>query len=304
MSVQFYSANSIDKSRKIGKVSLNEDEMEKANELKIVTPGEIITDDQQYMRGHGTYSNEENLVASLGGVIERVNKLISVKPLRARYNGEIGDVIVGRITEVQQKRWKVDLNARQDATLLLSSVNLPGGVQRRKTELDELQMRSFFVEGHLLSAEVQSFFQDGGASLHTRSNKYGKLRNGSLVTVPSALIKRSKSHFITLPCGVDLILGVNGYIWVSKHVENIVNNDPDSLYSNENEVITDETRETIARVSNCIKLLATHDVVITNTMIVYTYDASLQYLPKELLKFDVGEQIIEIAKAQSKELGN
>ncbi|KAJ3206269.1 exosome non-catalytic core subunit rrp4 [Clydaea vesicula] len=288
MSVQFYSANSIDKSRKIGKV----------------TPGEIITDDQQYMRGHGTYSNEENLVASLGGVIERVNKLISVKPLRARYNGEIGDVIVGRITEVQQKRWKVDLNARQDATLLLSSVNLPGGVQRRKTELDELHMRSFFVEGHLLSAEVQSFFQDGGASLHTRSNKYGKLRNGSLVTVPSALIKRSKSHFITLPCGVDLILGVNGYIWVSKHVENIVNNDPDSLYSNENEVITDETRETIARVSNCIKLLATHDVVITNTMIVYTYDASLQYHPKELLKFDVGEQIIEIAKAQSKELGN
>jgi hypothetical protein len=44
-----------------------------------------------------------------------------------RYTGEIGDVVIGRITEVQQKRWKVDTNSRQDSVLLLSSVNLPGG---------------------------------------------------------------------------------------------------------------------------------------------------------------------------------
>lgn len=51
-----------------------------------------------------------------------------------RYNGEIGDVVVGRITEVAQKRWKVDLNSRSDAILMLSSVNLPGGVQVRSKE--------------------------------------------------------------------------------------------------------------------------------------------------------------------------
>ena len=65
--------------------------------------------------------------ASVAGVKEQVNKLISIKPLKSRYNGEIGDVVVGRITEVQQKRWKVDTNARLESVLLLSSVNLPGG---------------------------------------------------------------------------------------------------------------------------------------------------------------------------------
>lgn len=65
--------------------------------------------------------------ASVAGVMERVNKLILVRPLKARYNGEVGDVIVGRITEVQQKRWKVDTCSRLDSALLLSSVNLPGG---------------------------------------------------------------------------------------------------------------------------------------------------------------------------------
>lgn len=33
--------------------------------------------------------------------------------------------------QVAGKRWIVDLNARQEATLQLSSVNLPGGVQAR-----------------------------------------------------------------------------------------------------------------------------------------------------------------------------
>ena len=69
-----------------------------------------------------------------------------------RYNGEVGDVVVGRIIEVrytcylcllylfticfayqvQQKRWKVDTLSRLESILHLSSVNLPGGVLVRK----------------------------------------------------------------------------------------------------------------------------------------------------------------------------
>lgn len=67
------------------------------------------------------------LKSSIAGVIEQIGKLISVKPLKNRYNGEVGDVVIGRITELTQKRWKVDTNSRLDSVLLLSSVNLPGG---------------------------------------------------------------------------------------------------------------------------------------------------------------------------------
>merc|ERR1719447_1670451 len=128
------------------------------------------------MRGHGTYMapGEEVLCASLAGVVERVNKLISVTPVKTRYNGEIGDVVVGRVVEVQQKRWKVDIQSRLDGVLLLSSVNLPGGELRRRGAEDELSMRKYLQEGDLISAEVQSIFQDGSLSMHTRSLKYGK----------------------------------------------------------------------------------------------------------------------------------
>lgn len=78
--------------------------------------------------GHGTYVKDGEIKASVAGVMEKVNKLISIRPLKSRYVGEIGDVVVARITEVQQKRWKVHTNSRLDSILLLASVNLPGGL--------------------------------------------------------------------------------------------------------------------------------------------------------------------------------
>ena len=68
---------------------------------QLVTPGDLIVDDDHgYLRGHGTYSVEGRLYSSVCGVVERVNKLISVVPLKSRYHGHVGDVIVGRIKEV------------------------------------------------------------------------------------------------------------------------------------------------------------------------------------------------------------
>lgn len=67
-----------------------------------------------------------------------------------------------------------------------------------------------------VSAEVQQCFQDGALSLHTRNLKYGKLGQGILVKVPLHLIKRRKTHFCNLPFNASVILGCNGYVWVSK----------------------------------------------------------------------------------------
>lgn len=62
-----------------------------------------------------------------------------------------------------------------------------------------------------------------------------------MITVSPILIKRLKSHFCALTCGVDVILGINGYIWVSKHVKENQQVgeegfDAESVYSNKNDV--------------------------------------------------------------------
>lgn len=271
----------------------------------VVTPGELITDDPIWMKGHGVYFLENRTFSAVAGNISRVNRLLSVVPLRGRYEPETGDHVVGRITEVGQKRWKVNIGAKQDAVLMLGSVNLPGGILRRKSESDELQMRTFLKEGDLLNAEVQTIFNNGMASLHTRSLKYGKLRNGLFLLVPSSLIIKQKNHSFDLPGNVSIVIGMNGFIWLSKTVkahrgELSNNNLPMSnttsytpgdgnmaitrleegssweIYSDKNDAVIDlNVRSSILRYYNVIKALAFCELGITEPRIRMGYEESM-----------------------------
>jgi exosome complex component RRP4 len=56
-------------------------------ERQITTPGEVVTSAKEFMRGHGTLldASGENVVATVAGTVERVNKLVSVKSVKSRY---------------------------------------------------------------------------------------------------------------------------------------------------------------------------------------------------------------------------
>lgn len=258
---------------------------------QLVTPGEMITNDPSYMRGHGTFVDADGcLRSSIAGYVEKLNRLVLVRPLcTRRYVGDIGDVVIGRILDIGNKRWKVDICARQDAILQLSSIPLPGGIQRRKSEEDELMMRSFFSEGQILVAEVQSLFADGALGIHTRNHKYGKLLTGELMTVQPSLIRRSKSHFLVTDWGVELIIGMNGYIWVGKpRVQaKLAIRDFDeaslTLYNNDVEECTREEREAICRTRNILIMLDRLSCVIDESTIRQAYQRTLRLKPFEIL---------------------
>lgn len=272
----------------------------------IVTPGEHITDDPQWMRGHGTYvpHTSSTIISTVAGRLHKTNKLLSVQPLRARYQPEIGDLVVGRIVSVQAKKWSVDIAAPMFANLPLSSINLPGGILRRRTAVDELNIRTFFSEGDLLVAEVQSLHQDGTASLHTRSLKYGKLRNGLFTSLTGAGggilsrkggVVRSRRQVFTLTTAageVDVVLGVNGYIFISKHVTTTA--DPkevginrldesvtETLYSSQNDDIAPGLVREITRVSTLIKGLVACGAKVDEDTIVNVYEGAVELEAEE-----------------------
>lgn len=148
-----------------------------------------------------------------------------------------------------------------------------------------------------LQCEVQQLFGDGALSLHTRSLKYGKLTKGVFVSVPSVLVKRCKNHFHTLPCGVGVVLGNNGYIWVgetanAEHVE-AAGARPKSTKSLQ---VSIETRRNIGRVRNVILVLAKHTLAIFDTSIIYAYDDSEPYEVKDLLNDEISLEITARAR--------
>jgi len=309
----------------------------KTAQRHIVTPGELITTDTQWMRGHGTFNPPSSrsgdgaaepaaIAASVFGTVQRTNKLLSVSPLRARYAPEIGDLVVGRVAEVSGRRWRVDVGGALLATLPLSAINLPGGALRRRTALDELHLRGFFAEGDLLVAEVQAVQKDGSAALHTRSLRFGKLRNGFFVAVSGAGgggargrggVVRSRRQVFTVKAGrgageVDVILGVNGYIWIQKHVEppkevgitKLEEVAGQEIYESRNDDISVQTRREIARVASCINALVEAGKRVDEDAVLRTYEACLEmeeYAMDEdgegymYLGGEKGERVVEAA---------
>ncbi|KAK7852897.1 exosome complex component rrp4 like protein [Quercus suber] len=166
---------------------------------------------------------------------------------KLEYKPEVGDIVVGRVSEVAQKRWRLDIHYSQDAVLMLSSMNLPDGIQ---------------------------------------------LERGQLLTVPPYLVRRRKQHFHHLEqYGVDLILGCNGFIWVGEHVEarddmvedQVSKPEQQNIKSNKNSISLEEqeqtytpieTRQSICRIANAVRVLSILGFNITIEVIMDTMNLS------------------------------
>ncbi|KAK4407096.1 Exosome complex component RRP4 [Sesamum angolense] len=246
----------------------------KANSDASVTVADNISVDYEdaILKGHGTAEMDGRVVATLCGVVERVNKLVYVRTLRARYKPEVGDIIVGRV------------------------------IERRRTAVDELNMRSIFEENDVICAEVRGFQHDGCLHLQARSQKYGKLKRGQLLTISPYLVKKRKQHFHYLDqYGIDLILGCNGFVWVGEHVE--VKDDMVEDLSNKSEqqnvkswntmgdeeveeiYTPPETRQNICRTANAIRVLSTLGFMITVEVVMEVVNLSIS------LNLDIHEML-------------
>lgn len=163
-------------------------------------------------------------------------------------------------------------------------------------------MRSYYVENDLLVADVQASFADGALGLHVPKT-YHKLENGVFTSVPPSLVRRVKTHFCTLPCGVDIVLGHNGYIWITPSLsedEIEARAQPDSTWTPK--PIQKDTRQAIARVKNAISILSHLFLPVFPDTIMYIYNNSLSYSVADLLKpevIDTVSQGIESAESLS-----
>jgi exosome complex component RRP4 len=162
-----------------------------------------------------------------------------------------------------------------------------------------LQIRTFFQEGECLVCEVQSLHQDGSASLHTRSLKYGKLRNGVFVSVSGVGggggVARARRQVWTVESAngggqIDVILGVNGYIWISKHIKTaeeeaaegktsitrLEESTSSTAYSSQNDEISPETRREIARIRGVITALVEGGLRVDEEIVMRGYEAAVE----------------------------
>ncbi|MEM4165895.1 MAG: KH domain-containing protein [Candidatus Bilamarchaeaceae archaeon] len=162
---------------------------------RIVLPGEKIAEGK--FRIPNTYVEGENIYATLVGFIDENNRYV---PIEKRYKPEPGELVVGVVTDARHAGYSVDLNLPTEGFI--------------STKF----MHATLMLGDMVIARIRSIERNGVIEL----TDIKRLPKGKIVTFPSAKVPRlvgkqnSMLDIIKKYGGGDVVVGTNGYVWISE----------------------------------------------------------------------------------------
>lgn len=179
-------------------------------ENKLYIPGENIELKQDALHGHGIIKKDnllfEKYIVTSFGTISKINKLVLLNPIfRTKYKPAIGDMIIGVIEKVGNKRWFLDINS------IKCILNTSAIIQPSSDIKTDIIMRDHLNIGDIIICEVQKIGKS--ISVHTHQQNYGK-REGILLRVPVFMIINS-FIFESIKKDFKVIIGLNGLILIS-----------------------------------------------------------------------------------------
>lgn len=186
---------------------------------QVVTPGDLLAEND-YVAGDNTYKEDGKIYATRVGLVYYDNRRVSVVALKAFYIPYIGDLVIGKVTDVTLGVWLIDINAPYPAVLRASdALNRPFKPQR-----DELS--SIFDIGDVVIAKIVAYDRTRDPLLTVSDVGLGKVKRGQIIEVTPTKIPRvigRQGSMITMlkeETGCQITVGQNGVILVSgKSVE-------------------------------------------------------------------------------------
>lgn len=195
---------------------------------EIVVPGEILSEDSNFIPGRGAIRQGNKIVSIYIGLKNTSGKFINVVPLRGKYRPEIGDKVIGKITDVSSVKWRVDINARDTAILKPRDAmdtydkrsQRGGRGGGRSSREEEARTMKKFGLGDMLIAKIVAVDRVSDPTLTTVGESLGKIKEGTIISVDVPKIPRiigKKGSMIKLLKDMTtcrLFIGKNGRVWI------------------------------------------------------------------------------------------
>ncbi len=178
---------------------------------KIVIPGEVIFEGEDYLPGEGTEKRGNEIIAIRFGLAEESKKLVKVIPLSGVYIPRRGNVVIGKVENVTFNGWVIDINTAEGAFLSLMEVP-------RYVDKDDL--REVMDIGDMVVAKIYSI-NKRGIDLTIKLKGLGKLEEGIIISINSNKVPRvigregSMISLIKEETNCRITVGQNGLIWIS-----------------------------------------------------------------------------------------
>ncbi|MDO8467466.1 MAG: exosome complex RNA-binding protein Rrp4 [Nanoarchaeota archaeon] len=179
-------------------------------ERKIVIPGEIIAEGDDYLPGEGTEKKEGKIYSLRYGLADEQNKLVKIIPLSGVYQPRRGNVVIGKVELLTYNGWVIDIGTAENA--FLSLMEVPRFVN--KDALEEVM-----DIGDLVVAKVWNINRRG-IDLSIKIRGLGKIDEGIVVKINPNKVPRvigKEGSMISLvkdKTNCNITVGQNGLIWI------------------------------------------------------------------------------------------
>ena len=191
--------------------AIPEDRAEKTKR-KLVVPGEVITEGEDYLPGDGARREKKEIISSKFGLAEESGRIIKVIPLSGVYIPRRRNIIIGKVTDVTFNGWVIDINAPYQSFLPL--MESPRFVSKEN-------ITDYMDIGDMICAMVDSIKRKGVDLTTKTSRGLGKLEDGMIISINSNKVPRiigregSMIGMIKDETGCNITVGQNGKVWIS-----------------------------------------------------------------------------------------
>ena len=178
---------------------------------QIIIPGEKIVDSGDFLPGEGTEKRVDGIYALRFGLAETSGKLVKVIPLSGVYSPRRGNVVIGKVEEINFNGWRININASE--TAFLSLMEVPRYVN--KDGLDEVM-----DIGDMVVVKVWGI-NKRGIDLSIKSRGLGRIDEGMIMEINPHKVPRvigkegSMIRLIKDNTGCNITVGQNGLIWIT-----------------------------------------------------------------------------------------
>ena len=189
---------------------------------ELVVPGTLLAQGP-FKNGRGTFREGNRVYSTVVGLVEIRGDSIRVIPLEGPYIPEVGDNVIGKIVDVKFSNWTVDIGAPYQANLRVQDA-----VEER-IDILKTDLRKIFDIGDVIYAKIKAYNEINQIDLTTKGMPFkgGPLRGGQLVKITPSKVPRligkggSMINLIKKLTGTRIIVGQNGWVWVSGRKEEL-----------------------------------------------------------------------------------
>jgi exosome complex component RRP4 len=185
-----------------------------AKDKQIAVPGETLATGMEFLPSAGTYRINEKILANKLGVLNVDGKVLKIIPVSGRYFPRKGDVIIGKVVDLNFNGWRVNINCAYEA--MLSVKDATSDFIRRGENLTK-----FFDINDYMVTQIVNVTSQNLVDLTLKGPGLKKLYGGRILEVNTHKVPRiigkqgSMVSMIKEATGCKITVGQNGFIWIS-----------------------------------------------------------------------------------------